>query len=382
MKAIKDKYFNVVTNKESGIPEIFLYGYIGQDLRYSQERKEESITDLMFVQTLRSLEEKHKRINCRINSPGGSMFHGNSIITSVRSSKAEIHMYNDGLAGSMAAEIWTCVNIKRRHMPSNALLMKHSPINIEIGNALDFRTAADLLDKFQETLVNNNVDALGWEAEKVKNTFFDYKDHWITAVEAKAMGLIEDVDTYEVKNKIENIENMSYEDILNHFTESDDQEAQGWLQKMYNRITNTAKHQKHIISNASKNSEMNINEFKASLEDNSLSIEDVQKVLNEKGFVVAKVEAVTTPAEKTAEEVKPPDISAVIEAAIKPLTDKIAALQGKIDKLEAGPGAGATKGKSAGDDYPPDQGEEEDELDKFNKAMNAAAQNHRVMPIQ
>jgi len=139
MKAQKNNYFKVVTTENGGIPEILLYGIIGQE-RWWEEDKSASITDIEFVKTLRKLEEKHDKINLRINSPGGSMYHGNAIISAIISSKAEITGYNDGLCASMAADIWIACH--KREMPDHTILMVHSALGFTLGNAKDHRNSA------------------------------------------------------------------------------------------------------------------------------------------------------------------------------------------------------------------------------------------------
>ena len=45
-------YFQVVAVEGETSADILLYGYIGQDIWWDQERKEERITDISFVQKL------------------------------------------------------------------------------------------------------------------------------------------------------------------------------------------------------------------------------------------------------------------------------------------------------------------------------------------
>ena len=149
MKRKNNTYMQVITGSDGAAGEILLYGFIGQDYWWWPEKEEESITDIAFRKAFNELAEKHDRINIRINSPGGSLMHGNAIISTIMNSKVEVHTYNDGMAASMAASIWLAS--KNRHMGVNATLMLHNTMNGIWGNAKELRQMADTLDKFTGT---------------------------------------------------------------------------------------------------------------------------------------------------------------------------------------------------------------------------------------
>jgi ATP-dependent protease ClpP protease subunit len=200
--------------------DMLIYGYIGElwyPYLYNPETEtytDEEVTDVKFLKALRNLEAKFKRINIRINSPGGDMKHGNAIINAIRNSKAEIHTYNDGLAASMAADIWMAA--PHRHMASNALLMIHAAWNWTMGTAKDFRRDADILDKWSETCIGVAAEATGKTKEEIKNDYYaDYEDHWLTYDEALAAKMINASDDYEVeKNPPSDIKKLSRTDII------------------------------------------------------------------------------------------------------------------------------------------------------------------------
>jgi len=108
-----NEYFRVMTDtSEPGAADVYLYGYIGQE-KWWDDDPTEALTDLAVVKAIKDLEKSYSRINIRINSPGGSVMHGDPIISAIRNSTADIHTYNDGMAASMAFDIW--VAGKNRH---------------------------------------------------------------------------------------------------------------------------------------------------------------------------------------------------------------------------------------------------------------------------
>ena len=216
MKRNKDnrqpEYFRVMTDEaKPGVAEIYLYGYIGQE-KWWDDDPTEALTDLAVVKTLKDLEKEYSRINIRINSPGGSVMHGDPIISAIRSSSAEIHTYNDGIAASMAFDIW--VASQNRHASTNSKFMVHATATVAIGTAKDMRNAASMLDKFDETSVSSMAQATGMDEDTIRSEYYDYEDHWITAREIKNLGLVAELEDYDTTAPVNNPEKMSFRQLL------------------------------------------------------------------------------------------------------------------------------------------------------------------------
>lgn len=219
-------YFRVMTAPDGDSADLYLYGYIGQD-KWWEDDMTEPLTDLAVVKAIKDLEKEHARINVRINSPGGSVMHGDPIITALRSSPAEIHTYVDGIAASMAFDIW--VASKNRHAATNSKLMVHATSSIAIGTAEDMRQAAAMLEKFDETSIASMAEATGMDPEDIAARFYDYKDHWLSAKDAKELGLIDDVESYPVNSPAPAPEKLSFRQLLTvagrvNWPEEDDDE--------------------------------------------------------------------------------------------------------------------------------------------------------------
>lgn len=190
-----------------------MYGYIGQKADpYFGEDPAEDITDLAVVRVIKELEQKYNRINIRINSPGGSVMHGDPIITAIRNSKAEIHTYADGITASMAADIWMVGHV--RHAAINSKIMIHTTGTFAMGTAKDMRAAAEMLDKFDEVAIATFADATGMPEDDVKTRFYDYADHWLSAKDAQKLGLIADIENYKTASPIEAPERLNWRQLL------------------------------------------------------------------------------------------------------------------------------------------------------------------------
>lgn len=201
--ATQHKYMRVIKSMDDDMEELLLYGFIGE-YGYDEEDDMQAAT---VVKAIRELDRKGE-FNIRINSPGGSVFHGDPIVTAIRNCKNKVHTYIDGMAASMAADIWMAGDI--RHMASNSKLMIHRTSTFAFGNAQQLREAADALDKFDEAAIKTFIELSGMDEETVRAEFYDYKDHWLTASDALAYGLISEVDTYEKGNS----EDKTYRQLL------------------------------------------------------------------------------------------------------------------------------------------------------------------------
>ena len=92
------------------------------------------------------------KINVHINSGGGSVFGGIAIYNILKRHNAEITVYVEGLAASIASVIAMAGD--RIIIPENAQMMIHKPSSITWGNADDMRNEADILDGCQKVILN------------------------------------------------------------------------------------------------------------------------------------------------------------------------------------------------------------------------------------
>ncbi|MDE6984782.1 MAG: Clp protease ClpP, partial [Lachnospiraceae bacterium] len=92
------------------------------------------------------------RINVHINSGGGSVFGGIAIYNILKRYNAEIVVYVEALAASIASVIAMAGD--KIIIPANAQMMIHKPSTFTMGNADDIRRDADILDGCQKVILN------------------------------------------------------------------------------------------------------------------------------------------------------------------------------------------------------------------------------------
>lgn len=132
---------------------------------------------------------KTKKINLRINSPGGYVNEGNAIYNALRRHPAEVTTYIDGMAASIASVV--AMAGRRIIMAANSTMMIHDPWTIIAGNSRDLVKEAAVLDKLKETIVGTYVARTGIEGVKVAQMMAD--ETWFTAQEAVAQKFADEV---------------------------------------------------------------------------------------------------------------------------------------------------------------------------------------------
>lgn len=175
------KFFNIISDGDSC--SILLYGDIGDS--YGE------VTSGQIARELMAAESAYKNIRIRINSVGGEVYAGIAIFNAIRASKADITIYVDGVAASMASVIALCG--KPVYMSRYARLMLHSVSGGCYGNKKELRETLEQIESLEDTLCQMYAERLGRDKDAVKAAYFDGADHWMTAEEALALGLIDGI---------------------------------------------------------------------------------------------------------------------------------------------------------------------------------------------
>ena len=133
------KFFNMKFDEHTCT--VYLYGDIGDYYDVSSGDVARELADA---------EAKCERINVRINSNGGDVFSGIAIFNLLRNSKADIRIYIDGVAASMASVIALCG--KPVEMSKYARLMLHSVSGSCYGNKKEMQRCVAEIESLEDTL--------------------------------------------------------------------------------------------------------------------------------------------------------------------------------------------------------------------------------------
>lgn len=180
-----DRFFNMIASDEAAC--ILLYGDIGD---YDKVRSGDIARELL------EMEATYSNIDARINSNGGDVYAGIAIFNAFRNSRANITIYIDGIAASMASVIALCG--KKVYMSRFARLMLHSVQGGAYGNKAELEDVIRNIESLENTLAEMLASRLKKTVEEIKAIYFDGKDHWLTAQQALDAGLIDGIyDTEE-----------------------------------------------------------------------------------------------------------------------------------------------------------------------------------------
>lgn len=176
------QFFNMIAGKD-GTACVLLYGNIGS---YDDDIRSGDI-----VRELMEIESAYQKVDIRVNSMGGEVYSGIAIFNALRVSKADINIYIDGIAASIASVIASCG--KPVHMSRYARLMVHSVSGGCYGNKDEIRQCINEIESLEETLADIYANRCKKTKDEIKQLFFDGGEHWFTADEALAMGLVDSI---------------------------------------------------------------------------------------------------------------------------------------------------------------------------------------------
>jgi len=176
------KFFNIIASGDTAT--IFLYEYIGGYFY-------KGITGGQIAREVKEAENSFKKIEVRINSNGGEVYEGIAIFNAFRNSKADIRIFVDGIAASMASVIALCG--KPVQMSKYARLMLHGVSGGSCGTKADLKEAVAQMEILENTIADMYAKKTGKTPDEIKSAYFDGKDHWLSADEALSLGFIDAV---------------------------------------------------------------------------------------------------------------------------------------------------------------------------------------------
>ncbi|MBW7845121.1 MAG: ATP-dependent Clp endopeptidase proteolytic subunit ClpP [Bacteroidia bacterium] len=142
---------------------------------------------LLFLDSL----DTQRDVQMYINSPGGSVYAGLGIYDTMQWINPDVATICTGLAASMGA-VLQCAGAKgKRTALPHARIMIHQPLGGAQGQASDIEITAREIQKLKKELYDIIALHSGQSFDKVQQD--SDRDYWMTAEEAKAYGMIDDI---------------------------------------------------------------------------------------------------------------------------------------------------------------------------------------------
>ncbi|HHU56895.1 ATP-dependent Clp endopeptidase proteolytic subunit ClpP [Geofilum rhodophaeum] len=138
-----------------------------------------------------------KDISIYFNTPGGSVYAGLGIYDTMQYITSDVATICTGMAASMGAVLLTAGAKGKRSALRHSRVMIHQPMGGAQGQSVDIEITTREIVKLRKELYTIIADHSGNTFKKVEKD--SDRDFWMTAEEAKAYGMIDEVLVREKK---------------------------------------------------------------------------------------------------------------------------------------------------------------------------------------
>ena len=148
---------------------------------------------LLFLESV----DAKKDIQIYLNSPGGGVYAGLGIYDTMQYIAPDVATICTGMAASMGAVLLCAGAEGKRTALKHSRVMIHQPLGGAQGQASDMEITVKEIKKLKTELYEIISDHSGKSMEEVEGN--SDRDYWMTATEAKAYGMIDEVLVREKK---------------------------------------------------------------------------------------------------------------------------------------------------------------------------------------
>src|SRR6201995_4465786 len=145
------------------------------------------VAQMLFLQ----MEDPKRDINIYINSPGGSVTAGLAIYDTMQFVTCDVATYCIGMAASMGAVLLAAGTKGKRYALPNSDIMIHQVSGGAQGTASDVERTVEFMFKLKKRLIHILAQHTGKSDDQVK--LDSDRDYYMSADEAKAYGLVDEV---------------------------------------------------------------------------------------------------------------------------------------------------------------------------------------------
>lgn len=161
--------------------------FLGEDV--NEHTANLVVAQMLFLES----EDAKKDIILYINSPGGSVYDGMAIYDTMQYVKCDVQTVGVGVQASMGAFLLSSGAKGKRSILPHATVMIHQPSSGTRGKVtdmeIDLKEGMRIKKQLNEILAGNT----GQKLSKIEKDVD--RDFWMTAEEAKAYGLVDQVIT-------------------------------------------------------------------------------------------------------------------------------------------------------------------------------------------
>jgi len=154
------------------------------------------IAQLLFLES----RDAEKDIQLYVNSPGGSVTAGLAIYDTMQYIKPDVATICVGMAASMGATILTAGAAGKRYALPNSEILLHQVMGGVEGQAVEIEISARHIVKIKEKLNRILAKHTGQKFDKIEKD--TDRDFYMSAVEAKEYGIIDEIITNKDKGRL------------------------------------------------------------------------------------------------------------------------------------------------------------------------------------
>jgi ATP-dependent Clp protease, protease subunit len=143
-----------------------------------------------------NLNNGHEYLTMIVNSPGGYVNAGFSVIDVMNGSKAEIRTVGLGILASMGLLVFIAGRKGRRSLTPNTMVMSHQWSGLRWGKEHELLASQRGDDILTGMIFRHYKRHTGLNDKKIRKYLLPPSDVWLSAKEAKALGLCDQINEF------------------------------------------------------------------------------------------------------------------------------------------------------------------------------------------
>lgn len=136
---------------------------------------------------------KHKHLTMIINSPGGHVIDGFALIDVMNGSRIPIHTVGLGMIASMGLLLFMTGKKGKRVLTPNTLIMSHQWAGVFFGKEHELIAQQKERNLLSDMIMRHYKKHTGLSEKKIREVLLPAHDVWLTAKEAKALGICDEI---------------------------------------------------------------------------------------------------------------------------------------------------------------------------------------------
>jgi len=194
-RKLKKRNFATHLLEDNGMPVDVFSKLLDDRIIFLSTEIDSDVCNIIKAQLLYLESESDDDIKIYIDSPGGSVYSGLGLLDVMDFVKPDIITINTGLAASMGAVILCSGTKGKRKALKRSRTMIHQPMSYGgyVQQASDMEIEAKEMNSIKKELYEIISDMTGQNYDRVSKD--GDRDYWMTAIEAKKYGMIDEIVT-------------------------------------------------------------------------------------------------------------------------------------------------------------------------------------------